>query len=444
MVGRRRQILATVTVLAAPLFACGAVLDFDDDPEGSGVVPEAGAAETVTPLGDAAPSSCGPDQGLCVASCPPGTCITPAHVSSFGTLVRANGLGELAIDVETTGDSDTGELGALRGPNADPSVFEVKSGIGFVRQTQDGSVRLAVWVARSVAVRAPLGFKGQAAIAVGSATTLEIGPSGTVDVSASDRVPGPGGMLGGALAAPGLGCGGGGASSGTSGSTNGGGGGGGFGTNGGPGGTGPSGGGAGGSAGPCAAALARALVGGSGGAGGDNGTALTGPCGGGGGGAVQLTALGTLVVDGAITAGGGAGLTPDGNSRDGAGGGSGGAIYLESPDITIGQSGGLFANGGGGGSGSSSGCASGMQAQNGAASLTPASGSTCAEGHGGAGAAASSSATAGVNAGSGGGGGGGLGRIVLRTRPDRTPSILTATLSPGRESTAFSVDQTLK
>ncbi len=415
---------------------------------------EVRATSTPDAASDEAGPTCGTTKALCTSACPRATCLSGSHVAEIGTYTRAAGLGLMTITTAAVGDTTTGALG-IRTANLNASVYEVRDGIGFIRLIQAPSgVALAIWVAQSVSVGAVVAFSGSASVALVSASSFTVTSRGRVNVSAAGLVAGPGGSTGGGFRTKGNGCGAGGAPTGTgtsgdTGGTNGGGGGGGFGTNGGGGGSATGGPGAGGTAAGCnAVSLRSELFGGSGGAGADNSGTVLGPFGGGGGGAIQLTAMGELWVDGAVSAGGGGGRTAEGNGRNGAGGGSGGAIYLESPAITIGTTGGLFTNGGGGGSASSgTGIACvGPLAASGSATLTPAAGSTCAHGYGGAGSAAATAAEvaeSGTGAG-GGGGGGGLGRIVLRTRASATPSILSSSLSPAENNaTAFSIDKTL-
>lgn len=119
-----------------------------------------------------------------------------------------------------------------------------------------------------------------------------------------------------------------------------------------------------------------------------------------------------------ITANGGGGVGPMSVGcviglpcDNGEGGGSGGAILLEAPSVSVAASGGLFANGGGGT------CSAVGYAQDGQASTSVALGQKCTgqTGNGGDGAAAGIAAQNGGdkfgNLAVGGGGGGGLGRI---------------------------------
>jgi hypothetical protein len=159
------------------------------------------------------------------------------------------------------------------------------------------------------------------------------------------------------------------------------------------------------------------------------GYTLYGGC---GGGAIQLVAGGSIAVSGSLIASGGGGgyerripFAPAGvyertsSNFGGVGGGSGGAILLESPAVTL--TGKLFVNGGGGSGGSIA--TSGvnlMPGVNGGARTSPASataGIGTGSGSGGIGAAGSSGATDAlpytttVSKAPAGGGGGGAGRI---------------------------------
>lgn len=194
----------------------------------------------------------------------------------------------------------------------------------------------------------------------------------------------------------------------------GGGGGGGFGTPGGAGGsTVISGGGRGGEASGNEAIVP--LAGGCDGARGGGGS--NGGDGGRGGGAIQISATGSLVVSGLITApgGGGGGGTQTGG---GGGGGSGGAILLEAERIELDAAAFLTANGGGGGAGGDFDQAEAGEpgAQR---SATPARGAAQGGGQGGAGGAGTTAPTNGEDGalgfGGGGGGGGAVGRVRLQS-----------------------------
>jgi hypothetical protein len=334
-----------------------------------------------------------------------------------------------------TFDTTNGAMGVQRSRNTDPTIYEVKDGIGFVRVAQAGNEPpLAIWIFQSATFDgAVVNFNGDGASILAASRDMTVLAGTSFDVSAKGRVAGPGGFLGGTYTANGLGC-----AFGTG--TPAGGGGAGFGTDGAMGGTG-----VGGPAANCAAyGELVSLRGGSGGGGGDDSSsAMDVRFGGAGGGALQLSALGNLKFDGTVAAGGGGGRTSEGNWRSGAGGGSGGAVYLESPSITLGASSGLYANGGGGGStspGTGGSCGSPAASQDGQTSLIPAKGSHCGTGYGGNGAASTVTATNGTG---NGGGGGGLGRIVLRTLPSSTPAISTSNLSPDPASSSFRILNTL-
>lgn len=141
------------------------------------------------------------------------------------------------------------------------------------------------------------------------------------------------------------------------------------------------------------------------------------------GGAVQLWVRGQLVVNGAILASGGRGLSAQAEGGGGGGGGSGGGILIEATSLTLASSAIVAANGGSGAEGSSYGY--GSNGQNGTVGVSTAPGGTGANicgGFGGRGGARAGTATAGQNGdpdsncsnlGGGGGGGGSIGRIRI-------------------------------
>lgn len=384
---------------------------------------------------------CGANATACVAAtCAPSKCMAPTNVpTGFGSFSRAAGIQDVTLSGALSFNTSVGAVPGKRPANADPTIYEVRAGIGFVNIPQSGNEpSLGVFVFQSLALQgAAITFVGGSPAVFAVAKDATVDATSTIDVGAKGTVPGPGGFIGGSYAKNGTGCAFGG------GSTSGGGGAG-FGTSGSAGGAG-----AGGSALSCNAySLLSPLRGGSGAGGGDDSdSSLAIAFGGGGGGAFQLSAFGTLQFDGIVDAGGGGGRTPEGNGRSGAGGGAGGAIRLESPDLRLGATAGLYANGGGGGSssaGTGSSCG-GALAQDGQASLVPASGSHCGASAGGDGAAGSTAAQPGGGGGwGGGGGGGGLGRIVLATLPGVTPTLSTTELSPGpAQAGAYQVVNTL-
>jgi hypothetical protein len=255
--------------------------------------------------------------------------------------------------------------------------------------------------------------------------------AGTIDVSArvtgeGTSTPGPGGNS----AECGNGAGEPGKPSTNANAGGGGGGGGGFGDDGGDGGDG-NGAGHGGKGGKGAKNGAADLVplrgGCAGGAGGADALDPVNPGGraGDGGGAIEITALGTIEVSGAIRAGGSGGATQLIGLGGGGGAGSGGAILLDADVAIVSASAALCGNGGGGGEGgqiletSEDGepatCSETIEAQGGA--LSPGGGD------GGDGGAlidlTGDNATNGASGGGGGGGGGGVGRIRVRGRTTR-------------------------
>ncbi len=145
--------------------------------------------------------------------------------------------------------------------------------------------------------------------------------------------------------------------------------------------------------------------------------------GGPGGGGVQISASGTLMVTGTISASGAGGQGGYMGAMDhngGGGGGSGGAILLEALQLAVGGTAKLTCNGGAGGGGREDGLAIGGNGENGALGTAIISiggqGGTPAAGDGGSGAAGTTlpvNGVAGVGIVGSGGGGAGLGVIRL-------------------------------
>jgi len=187
-----------------------------------------------------------------------------------------------------------------------------------------------------------------------------------------------------------------------------------------------------------------------GGAGGrPNDTLATGGAGGQGGGAVQLSASGTLVILGTVTASGAGGqggredqtATSSQGGNGGGGGGSGGAVLLEGQDVRIGPAVSLTANGGGGGEGGDGVAVTGTDGNPGADGPATASaggaggtGAVICAGSGGDGGSAASSAgnggdvTYATGGCAGGGGGGAAGRI--RVNAGRSCRVDAGVMSP--------------
>jgi hypothetical protein len=159
------------------------------------------------------------------------------------------------------------------------------------------------------------------------------------------------------------------------------------------------------------AMLAGGCAGGRGGIGNANGGN-----GGNGGGAIQLTALDSITIDGAIHVGGSGGGGGTGDNGGGGGGGSGGMIGLESASITLGAASMLAANGGGGGGGAGDvPAAGGQNAMMSATRAPPGPGSDGGSSGGLGGAGTTTTGDPGINDNDrgGGGGGGGTGFVVL-------------------------------
>lgn len=308
------------------------------------------------------------------------------------------------------------------GPTAVPALPAGASLIVSPQDPSDGPELAILEVGGlNVASLSTLSITGSRPLVILSASDITI--EGLIDASAHQAVPGPNGGLAGS--GSGAGAGGAGIDDPAS-YDDGGGGGGGFGRA--------------GAAGQSSGAIGS---GGAGGAsygddaqtvlqGGGAGGALAPTCAtasaGGGGGAVQLTAAGTIQIDGVIAANGGGGaggLSCNGFATSAAGGGAGGAIYLQA--MTIAGAGFVLAQGGGGGGASdyTSGLA-GAAGADGVLTIEAALGGlgagvtgTVENNDGGNGGFSTVdppalSALAGADLDNGGGGGGGVGRITTR------------------------------
>lgn len=244
--------------------------------------------------------------------------------------------------------------------------------------------------------------------------------TGRIAARGTAATPGPGG---GHAAA----CGGGTGIDGKAGADNGGGGGGaGHATNGAAGGQGGTGGAAGGGARGTTFGNTdlEPLRGGCNGGRGGVSSANPGGLGGGGGGAIQISAAGTVTLNGAVvtvSAGGGRG----GILRDGGGGGgSGGAILLEAERLETQGTNYITGGGGGGGEGGCQTTGAGLNGTDAPSASTAAAANVgtgpCEGGGGGAGGAPGSNPSAGAGGaganGGGGGGGGAMGRLRVNTR----------------------------
>lgn len=345
--------------------------------------------------------------------------------------------GIVTISANTMFDADTG---AISGGLTRAGITGEDSVIGYfqVPALGAGGSPLAVFTFHGLEI-------DHAATVVSTGTravVLLIGGSavidGTIDVAAghaNNWSPGPGGGAGGHGIVVADGCGGGNPGSRDS-ADDGGGAGGGAGGGGGRGGDAftalgfPSAAG-GGVRATCLPGELEPLQGGSGGGRGSGMFTTDFAPGGGGGGALQITALGSLVITGTIDAGGAGGESGSADEVDpgsGAGGGAGGAVLLESPSVMLSSAGAVAANGGGGGAGGSD--FVGRPGEHAHVSTNPAAGGTSnATGGpgGGAGGASAFVASAGTDGGhDAAGGGGGVGAIVIRSRL----SIVMGTTSP--------------
>ncbi|HEX2690017.1 MAG TPA: hypothetical protein VHN14_25550 [Kofleriaceae bacterium] len=373
---------------------------------------------TCTGSADACPLGCSEDGDA--------HCIAPRPSNGVDPTMADPLHGTTTISADTTFDGDTG---AISGGLRRDAGTGVARGIGYVQAPAfgTGGSPLAIFAFHDLTIEAAatVRFTGTRAIVLLVGGVARI--AGAIDVAAGHdarSAPGPGGGAGGTAGAAAQGCGAGGA--GTRDSILGedsGGAGGGAGTAGGAGGEGGAT--PGGAAGRmCLPARLEPLQGGSGGGAGSPGLAAITASGGGGGGALQITALGSLEVSGTINAGGAGGDGGPLVSSDagaGGGGGSGGAILLEAPTVTVGSKAILAANGGGGGGGGTNTVASNPGASA-SASLSPAPGgsattlSSADGGDGGAEGVLPAPGGIGANSSNGGGGGGAVGAIVIRGR----------------------------
>ncbi len=367
---------------------------------------------TLTCAGGSTPCSLG-----CVAA-------TPAHCAR---IIPSNGLEPAWADPLTTSivlggsvtiNSDTGAITGsfTRGPGTG-----VIAGIDFHNHAF-GTTPIGVFVFHALSVPGDVTLTGTQAIAflVGTNATIAGTLDGSGGCGAIQACAGPGGQRGAKIGDVITGCGGGFGASAANGADGGGGGGG----NGSVGGTGGNGGTTpGGVAGvtTCSMPSLEPLVGGGGGGPGGKGTTTGATYGGGGGGALQITALGTLTLKGAVSMGGGGGEggALASNAAAGAGGGAGGSVIIEAANVSF--VGDISANGGGGGGGGEGNAGvAGHRGENGLSGTQPAAGGLAGAapaGGGGPGAAGAQPAAAGVAGGdttNGGGGGGGAGRIVIR------------------------------
>jgi hypothetical protein len=365
------------------------------------------------------PDDLGTQQDLLAPDDPPPPDLMPPVIQL--SHVPQHWLGDGTCDLTVASSIDTTNL---KIDNATPP-----SGCVFQHDTEAGSLTVAVLAVHSLTTSATVTVSGNQPLVIVAGTTITIG--GLLDGSATAATAGPGGYA--AALGPGAG------SKGVHADpySDAGGGGGSYGSTGGVGGTGsyqmvtigP---------GPASAtyAIGSSVPGGSGGGSGTSEMCNSGNggAGGAGGGSIQLSAGGTILINGAINVGGGAGgggCQPSAvDQGSGGGGGSGGAIFLEAPVVTV--TGGLWANGGsggGGGSGSSN-TGPGSPGNDGTQSQAGAVGGAGGGTYGGAGGAGSAIANPvkGSDSANGGGGGGGAGRIVVRSHG--AAAINSSTVSP--------------
>ena len=333
--------------------------------------------------------------------------------------------------VETVIDFDT-DLD----PGA-PDLEGLPAGVTFTIQNQvaTNARPLLVMHVRKLDIRSGGGFGLYGSRALAIVAGAEVIVAGTIDASAAEHVPGPGGFGNTDVAGAG-----GGGNVPITGATDTGGGGGGHGTGGGRGG-------GGGCAGACIVAPGGGGTtvnddmfylggGGRGGVAPTRSNCIARPPGAGGGGlliysptSIIVTASGIIEANGG--GGGGGRYCPSVATLAGSGGGAGGQIELQSPTIGFALGARVIANGGagGGGANNNNNQSEGATGGNGAMSLTVATSGGAGGGTGGNGGAGSIGAGLGGNGtdvelgANGGGGGGGGGRIMLRHRGAQPPAI---------------------
>ncbi len=353
-------------------------------------------------------------------------CVSGALSNGVDPSLADNVTETININEDADFHTDTGEISGSGAPRA--AGEGVKAGIGYYRQPSvGGGPPLAIFVFHTLTIGSErtIRFVGSRVPVLLVRTTATI--TGTIDVSAGpmlrQREPGIGGGTGGVAGTMATGCGAGGPGDST-GAQSGGGGGGGGGAAGGRGGSLAS---LNGSAGmACVNARLEPLVGGSGG--GAGGFVASGSGGGGGGGgALQLSALGDILITGTINAGGAGGepgQRSSPNAGGGGGGGGGGGILLESPTVLTVLGSFVTANGGGGGGGGGE-LREPTAGQNGQASLVRALGGDGSEviSSGGVGGAVLPAGDGG-DGNEGGGGGGAAGYIVIRSNDVTTMGVI--------------------
>jgi hypothetical protein len=370
------------------------------------------------------------------------------------------GLGPLVIAINTTINSDTGEITGLRTANASPTTREVISGVAFhvvpIPGTASAKIGVFSFGDLSVGDGKTVVLQGANAVALVSAKDVKI--LGLLDARGTcvGGAGGPGGGAGGTIASPALGQGHGTAGASNASDATSGGGGGGFGDNGGNtsqvgvGGTTLGG-------APYGTAALVPLLGGSGGGrGGDiNSATTTGGIGGGGGGALQIVAAGQVLVGagsslGGINAGGCGGtgaIIPNTNTAGaGGGGGSGGSILIEGGTVTLDSFAFVGVNGGSAGGGATGANAVGGAGKSGQPTLDQtttaaiyyggAAGAACGHGGEGGSSSATPAITKGANGQTGGtggctgGGGGGAGRLRINSISGAATVVTGAVTSP--------------
>lgn len=294
------------------------------------------------------------------------------------------------------------------------------TGGGAAIETMNGGMPACVWTVGNVQISGGTNIRVFGSLPLILIASGDVNLEGSIDLGAESNFPGAGGYFGGtrgqldgfgdsAGAAgsqrpPTLGDGGGGGAGGLSDGGDGG--------NAGDPSDSPA---QGGEGGPMLTTTGEPLIGGSGGGAGPGSEGLEGE-GGAGGGAIQISALGTLNVQGTIRATGGGGgggrVANRSNWSAGGGGGAGGMILLEAPRIEM--QGTLSVAGGGGGGGVASSSTGETDGEDGPISGNARGGQRGTPGGAGGDEVPEGGSSSGNQNGNGGGGGGAAGIVIVR------------------------------
>ncbi|MBX3233826.1 MAG: hypothetical protein KF837_41265, partial [Labilithrix sp.] len=144
--------------------------------------------DAVTPL----ENRCGADSVPCTSSaCVSLSCIGVTHVPLAGDRLMARGLEDVVVAASAVASTLDGSISTLRPANGDPSTYEIRNGIGFVRAPQPGGGPIGVWTFRRLDVRVGgIVFQGDAAAVLAARSDVTLAPGTVLDVSARGQTPG--------------------------------------------------------------------------------------------------------------------------------------------------------------------------------------------------------------------------------------------------------------